>query len=123
MTAGGTFPGQSTQTATDDYAPSGSGCPSGGAASGRDVVYLVQPSVGTTFRVRVTPLASSPSFDPMLYAWSSCGAASCLAGTVLNGPGEPEEILFTVAAGASAYIVVDGELASRGAFDLEVTPQ
>jgi hypothetical protein len=71
----------------------------------------------------VTPLASTPSFDPMLYAVSTCGGTGCLAGTVLNGPGQAEEITFSVDAGQTAWVVVDGELASRGAFDLQVTAQ
>ncbi|MEW6435138.1 MAG: hypothetical protein AB1730_26860 [Myxococcota bacterium] len=70
VTAGGVFAAQSTETATDDYAPSGAGC---------------------------------------------------LAGTVLNGPGEPESISLGLGAGETVYRIVDGELASRGAFDLEVT--
>jgi hypothetical protein len=123
VSAGGTFAGQSTETAVDDYAPSGSGCPTGGAASGRDVAYLLQPAVATSYTVRVTPLASSPSFDPMLYAVSTCGGVGCLAGTVLNGPGQPEEIALTVGAGQTAYVIVDGELASRGAFELQVIAQ
>ena len=82
---------------------------------------MLQPTVATSYTVRVTPLASSPSFDPMLYAVSTCGGTGCLAGTVLNGPGQPEAITLTVGAGQVAYVVVDGELASRGAFDLEVT--
>ncbi|MEW5741364.1 MAG: hypothetical protein AB1938_20750, partial [Myxococcota bacterium] len=122
VSAGGSFPGQSTQSATDDYGPSGPGCPTGGAASGRDVAYRLQPANTTTYTVRVTPLPSTPSFDPMLYAVTTCGTSGCLAGTVLNGPGQAEEITLTVNAGQVVYVVVDGELASRGDFDLLITP-
>lgn len=126
VTAGGRFLG-STFTATDDYSVSGSGCPSGGAASGRDVAYLLAPPVTRTFRVRVTPLDRALAdggvirFDPMLYIQSSCGSGACLAGTVLNGTGEPEEVSFALQGGQSAFIVVDGELSSRGDFELEVS--
>lgn len=122
VTAGGAFPGQSTRApATDDYAPMGAGCPSGGAASGRDVAYVVRPAAATTYRVRATPSAATPAYDPMLYAVRTCGAPGCVAGTVLNGPGQPEEITFAVDAAETVFIVVDGELASSGDFDLTVT--
>ena len=122
VTAGGTFVGQSTRApATDTYGPMGAGCPSGGAASGRDVAYVVRPTLATGYRVRVVPSASTPTYDPMLYAVRTCGAAGCVAGTVLNGPGSAEEITFAVVADETVYIVVDGELASSGDFDLTVT--
>lgn len=122
VTAGGTFLGQSTRApATDTYGPMGAGCPSGGAASGRDVAYLVRPTLATSYRVRVVPSAATPTYDPMLYAVRTCGGAGCVAGTVLNGPGAAEEITFAVVADETVYIVVDGELASSGDFDLTVT--
>jgi len=126
VTAGGTFLG-STFLATDDYSVSGMGCPSGGAASGRDVAYLIAPSVTRAYRVRVTPLERPLGdggvirFDPMLYVQPVCGVGQCVAGTILNGVGEPEEVTFTVNAGQTVYVVVDGELASRGDFELAVT--
>lgn len=126
VTAGGTFLG-STFLATDDYSVSGMGCPSGGAASGRDVAYLLAPSVTRTYRVRVTPLERPLGdggvirFDPMLYVQPVCGVGQCVAGTILNGVGEPEEVTFTVNAGQTVYVVVDGELASRGDFELAVS--
>lgn len=119
VTEGATLSAQSTMDATDDYGPMGSGCPAGGAASGRDVVYVVSPAAQTTYRVRVTP--TTTTFDPLLYAVRTCGGIGCVAGTTLNDAGEPEEITFTVDAGATVYVVVDGELASRGTFDLAVT--
>lgn len=120
VTVGGVFPGQSTLAATDDYSPSGPGCPSGGMASGRDVVYRVAPASTTNYRVRVVPSEATPAFDPMLYVWASCGALNCMAGTVLNGPGQVEQVEFSVEGGASALIVVDGELVSKGDFELTV---
>ena len=126
VTAGGSFLG-STFMATDDYSVAGSGCPSGGTASGRDVAYLVAPAVTRTYRVVVTPLdrvlpdGGVVRFDPMLYVQVACGAGACLAGTILNGVGQPEDVTFTVMAGQTAYIVVDGELASRGDFQLDVS--
>lgn len=126
VTAGGTFLG-STFLATDDYSVSGMGCPSGGAASGRDVAYLLAPSVTRAYRVRVTPLERPLGdggvirFDPMLYVQPVCGAGLCVAGTIFNGVGEPEEVTFTVNAGQTVYVVVDGELASRGDFELDVS--
>lgn len=126
VTAGGSFLG-STFMATDDYSVAGSGCPSGGAGSGRDVAYLVSPTVTRTYRVVVTPLdhvlpdGGVVRFDPMLYVQVACGSGACLAGTILNGVGQPEDVSFTVMAGQTAYIVVDGELASRGDFQLDVS--
>ena len=43
LTIGATLSG-STTSATDDYGPTGSGCPSGGMASGSDVAYSLSPS-------------------------------------------------------------------------------
>jgi hypothetical protein len=124
VTNGGRFLG-TTMMAADDYSVSGAGCPSGGVASGRDVAYLLSPPSMRTYRVKVTPLpladGGTSRFDPMLYVQAACGAGACLAGTVFNGPGDPEEVTFTLAAGQSAYVVVDGELASRGDFELEVS--
>jgi hypothetical protein len=127
VTAGGSFLG-STFTATDDYSVSGAGCPSMGSASGRDVAYLVAPATTRTYQVRVTPLdhvladGGVIRFDPMLYVQqTTCGANACLAGTILNGVGDPEAVTFTVTGGQSAFIVVDGELASRGDFQLDVS--
>jgi len=126
VTAGGRFLG-STFLATDDYSVSGAGCPSGGAASGRDVAWLLAPSVTRTYRVRVTPLERPLTdggvirFDPMLYVQAVCGAGQCVAGTIFNGVGEPEEVTFTANAGQTLYVVVDGELESRGDFELEVS--
>ena len=118
VTAGATLVGESTFDAVDNYSPPiGMGCPSGGAASGRDRVYVVAPSTSTTYRVTVTPAAD---FDPMLYLFTVCDFSSgCIDGTVLNGVGVPESLTFTATAG-SIYIVVDGELASRGSYDLSV---
>ena len=48
-------------------------------------------------------------------------AGQCVAGTIFNGVGEPEEVTFTVNAGQTVYVVVDGELASRGDFELDVS--
>lgn len=125
VTSGGRFLG-STFMATDDYSVSGMGCPGGGAASGRDVAYLLAPPATRTYRVKVTPLdrvlpdGGVIRFDPMLYVQPACGAGTCTAGTIFNGVGDPEEVTFTLQGGQSVYIVVDGELASRGDFELEV---
>ena len=117
LIAGSSLPG-STSGATDDYEPSGSGCPTGGRTSGADRAYALSPATTTTYRVQVTPTGS---FDPMLYAVNTCGASGCLEGTILNGPGEPETITFTVAGGATAYVIVDGEFFSEGDYTIEVT--
>lgn len=118
MTAGGTFAGQTTTTAADDYSVSGSGCPGGGLGSGNDVVYSVQPSSTTRYRVTVVP---EGNFDPMLYAVSACDFSNgCLAGTVLSGPGFAESIEVDAPGGVLTYIIVDGELLSNGGFELSV---
>ncbi len=123
VTAGGTFTGTTDATSiADDYGPSaGNGCSSGGSASGRDVAYALHPTVTTTYTVTVTPL--NGTFDPMLYVQTTCGANACLAGTVLNGPGQAESVTFTVQAGVTAYVIVDGELVSKGPFTLLVLVQ
>lgn len=120
VTAGGTFANQTTVGAADDYGPPlGGGCPSGGAASGNDVVYSVAPSTTTTYEVTVVP--DGAGFDPMLYAVSACDFSNgCIAGTVLNGAGQQEQITFSAPGGQTTYIVVDGEVVSSGGFTLTV---
>ncbi len=118
VTAGGTFLG-STLSATDDYGPSVGTCPAGGTGSGRDVAYLVAPSVARAYTVKVTP--KSAGFDPMLYAQVMCATNVCLGGTVLNGVNQPETFTFNVGAGQTAYVIVDGESVTKGDFELLVT--
>ncbi|NOY91154.1 MAG: hypothetical protein GXP55_08075 [Deltaproteobacteria bacterium] len=119
VTAGVVLSSESTMTATDDYSPPlGMGCPSGGAASGRDRAYFVEPMTLTNYRVTVTPAAD---FDPMLYLVTACDfSAGCVDGTILNGTGTPESLTFSAAAGIRTYIIVDGELGSRGSYELRV---
>ncbi len=106
---------------TDDYGPSvGNGCPSGGLGSGRDVAYRLSPTVTTGYRVTVRPL--NTSYDPMLYVQASCGVNQCVTGTILNGPGQQESVTFSVPAGETVYIIVDGENVSHGPFELTVQP-
>jgi|GEM_PF-3702574 hypothetical protein len=121
ITAGGTFTGTTDDASiTDDYGPSaGNGCSSGGLASGRDVAYALSPATTTTYTATVTPL--NTTYDPMLYAQLTCGANACLTGTILNGPGQPESITFTVQAGTTAYLIIDGENVTKGPFTLTVT--
>jgi hypothetical protein len=125
VTAGGRFTG-TTNGFTDDYSVSGAGCPTGGAASGRDVAYRLSPPVAGMYTVRVTPVPAtladggSNRFDPMLVVQRACGQLGCVIGTILNGPGDPESVTFAVGAGETMFIVVDGELGSRGEFELEV---
>jgi hypothetical protein len=117
VTAGGTFTG-TTDGAGDDYSISGDGCPAGGAASGPDVAYLVRPTADTTYRVTVTPIDTE--LDPMLLALLDCEGSACEEGTILNGPGQQEQITIDVAADETMYVVVDGEVFTSGAFTLDV---
>jgi hypothetical protein len=126
ITAGGRFAG-TTNGFADDYSVSGAGCPAGGAASGRDVAYRITPPTQRQYTVRVTPVpATLPDgganrFDPMLLVQRACGSGACVAGTVLNGPGDPESVTFSIGAGETMYVIVDGENVSRGEFELEVS--
>lgn len=119
ISAGGTFAGQSTVGATDKLSPpSGNGCPAGGLNSGPDIIYVVSPPSDTLYEITVTP--GNGSFDPMLYAMTSCDFdTGCSAGTILNGPGSSEQITFT-AGSQDVYVVVDGESNSSGPFTMEV---
>jgi len=119
VTAGVVLAGETTATASDDYSPPlGMGCPSGGAASGRDRAYFVEPMTLTNYRVIVTPEAG---FDPMLYLVTACDfSVGCVDGTILNGSGMPESLTFSVSAGVRTYIIVDGELGSSGSYELRV---
>ena len=121
VTAGGVFIGTTDLTGiVDDYGPSVGTCPAGGSASGRDVAYALSPIVRTSYTVTVTPL--NGTFDPLLYAQLACGTNTCLAGTTLNGPGQPESITFSVPAGQTAFVIVDGELVSKGPFQISIAP-
>ena len=116
VTNGGVFTGTTDVTGiTDDYGPSVGTCPSGGSASGRDVAYAITAAVTTSYTVTVTPLTSG--FDPLLYAQLACGTNTCVAGTTLNVPGQPESIAFSAPAGQTVCVIVDGELSSRGPFE------
>lgn len=120
VTPGGTWADQDTSVWTDDYnSPIGAtNCPSG-RVTGKDLVYSVNPTVETSYTVTVTP--TSRSFDPMIYVRADCAQDACVTGTVLNGPGTPESVTFTVGAGATNFIIVDGEVVSSGSYTLEVT--
>ncbi len=121
VTAGGVFTGTTDATGiVDDYGPSVGTCPAGGNASGRDVVYALSPATTTSYTVTVRPLNST--FDPLLYAQLACGTNTCLAGTTLNGPGQPESITFSAPGGQTVYVIVDGELVSKGPFEISIQP-
>lgn len=124
VTAGGTFTG-TTVGETDNYGPfsAANGCPTGGLASGPEVVYSFTPTANTTYDLVVTP--DDASYDPMLYILTDCANDSlCAAGTVLNGAGVAESLReFQAVANTTYYLIVDGEGLSSGAFTLEVTIQ
>ncbi|MCU0697699.1 MAG: hypothetical protein MUC96_14325 [Myxococcaceae bacterium] len=126
VTAGGRFSG-TTNGFVDDYSIAGAGCPSGGLASGRDVAYRITAPTARTYTVRVTPVPAtlpdggSNRFDPMLLVQRTCGASACVAGTVLNGPGDPESLTFSIASNETLFVIVDGENVTRGEFELEVS--
>ncbi|MDX2015698.1 MAG: hypothetical protein SFW67_36225 [Myxococcaceae bacterium] len=126
VTAGGRFSG-TTNGFVDDYSITGTGCPAGGLASGRDVAYRITSPAARTYTVRVTPVPATLSdggtnrFDPMLIVQRTCGPGACVAGTVLNGPGDPESLTFSIAANETMYVIVDGENVTRGEFELEVS--
>ncbi len=116
VSAGGLFEDQSNAGAQNDYNATGDNCPYD--SSEGDRVYLLHAATETDYQVTVTPVGSS--FDPMIYVMTDCSSQDCLAGTVFNGPGEAETIDFTVAAGQSVYLVVDGETWTEGNFSLLV---
>lgn len=120
VTEGGLFTGSTTQDAgaNDDYGPAVGTCPGGGAASGRDVAYAITATTTTSYTVTVTPLIGT--FDPLLYAQLACGTDTCVAGTTLNGPGQPETITFSAPAGQTVYVIVDGENVTRGPFEISI---
>ena len=119
-TADGAFIGN-TEDAADDYEarPAVDNCPSG-AASGPDIVYALSPEVETTYHLEVAP---GEGFDPFLYVRADCAADACIDGTVLNGPGDSENLEVTVPGGSTYYVIVDGELGDAGGFTLTVTPR
>ncbi|TVQ89542.1 MAG: hypothetical protein EA397_14995 [Deltaproteobacteria bacterium] len=120
VTEGGTF-SDTTVGAGEDHAPP-SGCVGGWASTGPDRAYVLRPSgpLNLEVTVRVDPI--DETFDPMIYAFEEdCDAASCLGGTILNGPGVHEELTFIAEAGEETYFIVDGEMFTSGAYDLTVS--
>jgi len=119
VTAGGVFENQTTVGAGENYdaLPNGMNCPNG-RFSGPDRVYVVEPAVQTNYTVRVVPVGN---FDPFIYVRTDCSATACVAGTVLNGAGEPESLTFNAVGGVKSFVIVDGELGSEGAYQLTVT--
>ncbi|MBA2662299.1 MAG: hypothetical protein H0U74_08385 [Bradymonadaceae bacterium] len=108
VTAGGTWANQTTTGYTDSYsakAQGNSGCPVA-LVSGPDRVYSVSPAVATSYQVTVVPTGT---YDPLLYVRLDCAANACIAGTKFNGPGQQEQVSFSVAAGQTAFIIVDGD--------------
>ncbi|TXC74653.1 hypothetical protein FRC91_16205 [Bradymonadales bacterium TMQ1] len=118
MTGGGVLEAQTTVGAPENQDADGEGCPSG-RISGPELIYVVNPTETTAYRVRVEP--NEVSFDPMIYVRSGCETSVCLDGTVFNGPGSVETLDFEAPGGVPSYIIVDGELLSEGSFRLEVT--
>jgi hypothetical protein len=117
-TAGGVFMGDTRRPVRNDYDATGPGCPRG--VGGGDLVYRLSPTSTLRYRVRVEPM--SPTWDPSLYVLSNCVTQVCLAGTVLNGRGEPEQLEVTVTGGTTVFVVVDGEVVSSGPYTLTITP-
>ena len=118
VTEGGVLDAQTTVGGPENQDADGEGCPSG-RVSGPELIYVVNPAVATSYRVRVEP--NEVSFDPMIYVRSGCETSVCLAGTVFSGPGDAETLDFEAPGGEPSYIIVDGELLSEGSFRLEVT--
>ena len=119
VSGGADFDAETTIGANDDYEAGlgDDGCPSG-AASGPDRAYRITSPEARIYNVRVVP---EGSFDPMIYVRRDCDRGECVDGTVLRGPGESETLSFSVLAGETVYVIVDGELFSEGnyAFDVE----
>lgn len=120
-TAGGRWEERDTRNAKDDYhvpnnAPN---CPTGGNSTGRDEVYRVSPAYNTTYKIVVTPLEAN--FNPFIYVREDCSQDACIDGTKLSGPGQPESLTIDVPAGATYYIIVDGELVTSGRYNIDIT--
>lgn len=122
VTAGGSFPAQSTIGYKDSYTTAfGSKCPTP-MVTGADRVYSVKPTLATRYRVTVTPEAGT-LYNPMIYTRLDCSTDICQEGTNFNGPGGKETLEFKAEAGQEIFIIVDGDFTggqSRGNFDLTV---
>lgn len=124
-TNGLSLTGQTTVGFDDDYdSPiAANNCPSG-TITGPDVVYSVSPTQATIYDITVTPMGN---FDVMLYVREDCTMDACIDGTVLNGPGTAENLEINVPAGATYYIIVDGEFTvgadDEGMYDIDIAVQ
>lgn len=88
--------------------------------SGGDIVYYVDAEPNDTYEVLVVPYGS---FDPMIYVYDDCSKKECLFGTVLNGAGDPEKLIFKndTFSKKRFYVVIDGEAGDEGSFQLTIT--
>ncbi|MCB9614847.1 MAG: hypothetical protein H6721_04950 [Sandaracinus sp.] len=91
---------------TDDFdPPDDDSCPFA-LATGPDRVYALVASQGAgTYEVTADPVMET--FDLMLYVLDACEATTCLAGTRLNGPGDPESVQLAMEADQIVYVVID----------------
>lgn len=119
VTDGGTWKDESTEMMTDVYDPSMDANCLGTDFSDNDRIYVVAPDETTTYEVRVEP--RSDDLDAMIYVREDCDDQECIAGTRLNGAGEPEQVTFDAEGSEETFIIVDGEIGTSGDFDLEVT--
>ncbi|MGC4116074.1 MAG: hypothetical protein QM765_16115 [Myxococcales bacterium] len=93
---------------------------------GGDVVFkfTVPGAVNRSATVVVTPDATSTTYKPAVYVWSACdptapGEKACINGATAGGATTVTANSLT--AGQTYYVVVDGNGATEGSFDLQVT--
>ncbi len=108
---GGPLP-QMTNGSGDDFnTGGGEGCPFP-SVTGPDRAYALISELGAgTYRVRVEPVGGV-AWDPIVYVRASCDATTCLAGSNLNGVGEPEQVDITLGEGEIVYVIVDTDITS-----------
>ncbi len=113
----------STAGGSSDFEAAGCGLGSTGSGSGERLFRLFAPESGIYVARLVAPAAGTP-FDSILYVFDDCpGAAeaSCLGGDDVPGTTAGELVAVPLAAGESAWIVVDGAAADQaGDFVLTV---
>ena len=105
-----------TDDGTVDFEASGCGIGATGSDGLEQLYRLEAPESGIFVVQLLTPPEGSTLFDSILYAFDSCPGveeASCLGGDDAPGAGAAELIALPLAAGESAWIVVDGAAADQ----------
>lgn len=111
---------ETTQLSTNDFASMATACGSATRYNGRDLVYSFTAAASGTVTANIIPASN---FDPVIAVMvGGCGSTYCTAAADVGASGGPETLSFSVTAGQTYYLVVDGygTSSNQGFFRLEL---